>query len=88
MSKSTVFASDLMFDLIDSIREREKELGSCSADATAFTLGYIGSAIGGIVECLPAKNRKQFMSELQVRIDDVKRIAADRAAVRSRSATL
>ena len=88
MSKSTVFASDLMFDLIDSIREREKELGSCSADATAFTLGYIGSAIGGIVECLPAKNRKQFMNELQSRIDDVKRIAADRASVLSRSALL
>ena len=83
MSKSTIFASDLMFDLIDSIRESEKQLGSCETDATAFTLGYIGSAVGGIIECLPPKTRKQVMKELQSRIDTAKQRCADRAAIRS-----
>ena len=88
MSKSVVFASDLMFDLIDSIREREKEMGLCDADATAFTLGYIGSAVGSIIECFPAKTRNQVMKELQDRIDTVRKEGAVRAAILSRVSLL
>lgn len=88
MSKSVVFASDLVFDLVDSLREREKEMGQCDADANAFTLGYIGSTIGSIVECLPPKARAQVMQELQSRIDDVRHRLAARAPSRQRVVTL
>ena len=69
----------MLFELIDSLKAREIEDGSAPADAAAFTLGYIGSALGGFIDNLTPKARARVIADMQYRLDTVNRIRAERA---------
>lgn len=90
MPKATILASDTIFDLIDALRSRQREDGSTEAEATAFTLGYIGSALGGFIDGLTPKARATILADLESRIRTVNDIRATRKAAKatSTSATL
>ena len=90
MPKVTISASDVISDLIDALRERQVEDGSTYADASAFTLGYIGSALGGFIDGLTPKAKATILADLESRIRTVNDIRAKRRAesIMSASTTL
>jgi hypothetical protein len=90
MPKVTISASDIISDLIDALRERQVEDGSTYADASAFTLGYIGSALGGFIDGLTPKAKATILADLESRIRTVNDIRAKRRAeaIMARSASI
>jgi hypothetical protein len=90
MPKATSRAGDIISDLIDALRERQVEGGSTYADASAFTLGYIGSALGGFIDGLTPKARATILADLEFSIRTVNDNRAKRRAeaIMARSASI
>ena len=90
MPKATISATDAISDLIYALRERQVEGGSTEAEASAFTLGYIGSALGGFIDGLTPKAKATILADIQSRLRTVEDIRAKRRAeaIMGASATL
>ena len=90
MSKITIPASDILFELIDALRARQVEDGSTEPEASSFTLGYIGSALGGFIDGLTPKAKATILADLESRIRTVNDIRAKRRAeaIMARSASI
>jgi len=88
MPKVTISAADTISELIDALRERQVEDGYTYADASAFTLGYIGSALGGFIDGLTPKAKATILADLESRIRTVNDIRSTRKAAKADSATI
>jgi len=88
MAKATISTTDAISDLIYALRERQVEVGATEAEASAFTLGYIGSALGGFIDGLTPKAKATILADIQSRIRTVNDIRSTRAAAKAASATL
>jgi hypothetical protein len=72
MPKSTITATDTVRDLVDALRERQvEEYGYNYADASAFTLGYISSMLGGIIDTLTPKAKATMIQDITRRLATV-----------------
>ena len=89
MPKSTITATDTIRDLVDALRERQVEDGAEYADASAFTLGYISSMLGGFIDTLTPKAKAAMIQDITCRLITVQESRVRNAQRRtSASATL
>jgi hypothetical protein len=90
MPKSTITATDTVRDLVDALRERQvEEYGYTYADASAFTLGYISSMLGGFIDTLTPKAKAAMIQDITCRLSTVQESRVRNAQRRSSaSATL